>query len=80
MAGFTNALRQPLTTKLPARHCSPRADLIPSRHWRAFSALLDLTPASGQPSFEKKRTANPMLEKVEKVPTREAREEGLRAL
>jgi pyruvate-formate lyase-activating enzyme len=55
-------------------------NLIPSRHWRAFSALLDLPPASGQPLFEKKRTANPMLEKVEKVPTREAREEGLRAL
>jgi hypothetical protein len=52
-------------------------DLIPSRHWRVFSALLDLT--AGQPSFEKKRTS-PMLGKVEKVPTREAHEEGLRAL
>ena len=58
-------------------------DLIPSRHWRSFSALLDLTPGSAQPSFEKKRTANPMIEKVEKALTREAheaREEGLRAL
>jgi hypothetical protein len=52
-------------------------DLIPSRHWRVFSALLDLT--AGQPSFEKKRTS-PMLGKVEKVPPREAHEEGLRAL
>jgi Radical SAM superfamily len=58
-------------------------DLIPSRHWRAFSALLDLTSTSAQPSFEKKRTANPVVEKVERVPTREAheaRDEGLRAL
>lgn len=58
-------------------------DLIPSRHWRAFSALLDLTAASAQPGVEKKRITNPM---VEKVPTREAREareaheEGLRTL
>jgi Radical SAM superfamily len=55
-------------------------DLIPSKHWRAFSALLDLTSTPTQPSFEKKRSANPV---VEKVPTREAREvheEGLRAL
>jgi Radical SAM superfamily len=54
--------------------------LIPSRHWRAFSALLDLPAASDQPRLEKKRTANPVAEKVEKLPTREAREEGLRAL
>jgi Radical SAM superfamily len=49
--------------------------LIPSRHWRTFSELLDLT--AGQPSFEKKRTANPVLGKVEKVTTRD---EGVRAL
>jgi pyruvate-formate lyase-activating enzyme len=55
-------------------------DLIPSRHWRAFSALLDLTSISTQPGLEKKRTANPTVERVEKVPTREAHEEGLRAL
>jgi pyruvate-formate lyase-activating enzyme len=55
-------------------------DVISSRRWRAFSSLLDLTSASAQPSSEKKRTANPVLEKVEKVPTREAHEEGLRAL
>jgi hypothetical protein len=58
-------------------------DLIPNRHWRAFSALLDLTSTSGQPGLEKKRTSNPVLEKIDKVPTREAREaheEGLRAL
>jgi pyruvate-formate lyase-activating enzyme len=55
-------------------------ELIPSRHWRSFSALLDLTAASAQPGVEKTRITNPM---VEKVPTREAREahkEGLRAL
>jgi hypothetical protein len=58
-------------------------NLIPSRDWRTFSALLDLTSTSAQPDFEKKRTANPMVEKVEKVPApeaREAHEEGLRAL
>ena len=55
-------------------------DLIPSLHWRAFSALLDLTAASVQPGFEKKRTTNPVAQKVEKVPAREAHEEGLRAL
>jgi hypothetical protein len=61
-------------------------NLIPSRHWRTFSALLDLTPASAQPGFEKKRTTNPIAAKVEKVPTRETRdthevhEEGLPAL
>jgi len=57
--------------------------LIPSRHWRAFSALLGLSSASARPGLEKKRTANPVLEKIDKVPTREAREahkEGLRAL
>jgi len=54
--------------------------LIPSRHWRAFSALLDSIPASAHPSFEKKRGAIPTVQKVEKVPTREAHEEGLRAL
>ena len=58
-------------------------DLIPSRYWRAFSALLDLTSAPAQPGFEKKRAANPVVEKVEKIPTREAplaSDEGLRAL
>jgi pyruvate-formate lyase-activating enzyme len=58
-------------------------NFIPSRHWRAFSALLDLTSTSGQPRLEKKRTANRVAEKVENVPTREAsqaHEEGLRAL
>jgi hypothetical protein len=61
-------------------------DLIPSRYWRAFSALLDLTSTFAQPGFEKERAANPVVEKVEKIPTREAREapvasdEGLRAL
>jgi sulfatase maturation enzyme AslB (radical SAM superfamily) len=57
--------------------------LIPSRHWRSFSALLDLTAASAEPSFGKKRIAHPVAEKVEKVSTREPREvhdEGLRAL
>jgi pyruvate-formate lyase-activating enzyme len=59
------------------------SNLIPSRHWRAFSALLDLSSASGQPGLEKKRTVNPVLEKIDKVPTREVsepHEEGLRAL
>jgi pyruvate-formate lyase-activating enzyme len=55
-------------------------ELIPSRQWRAFSALLDSTPASAQPSFEKKRGAISTVQKVEKVPTREPHEEGLRAL
>ena len=58
-------------------------EIIPSRQWRAFSALLDSTPASAEPSFEKKRIAHPVAEKVEKAPTREPRkvhEEGLRAL
>ena len=58
-------------------------NLIPSRHWRTFSELLDSTATSGQPSFEKKLTASPVLEKVENVPIREsheAHEEGLRAL
>jgi pyruvate-formate lyase-activating enzyme len=58
-------------------------DLIPSRHWRAFSALLDLTSTSVQPGFDKKRIANPVDQEVEKVPAREAHEgseEGLRAL
>jgi hypothetical protein len=58
-------------------------NLIPSQHWRTFSELLDLTPASAQPSFEKKRTTNPIAPKVENIPTREAREaheEGLPAL
>lgn len=54
-------------------------ELIPSRHWRSFSALLDSTSASAQPSIEKKRAAIPTVQKVEKVPTREP-EEGLRAL
>ena len=58
-------------------------EIIPSRQWRNFSALLDSTPASAQPSFEKKRSAIPTVQKVEKVSTREPREvhdEGLRAL
>jgi hypothetical protein len=58
-------------------------ELIPSRHWRSFSALLDVTATSAQSSFGKKRIANPVAEKVEKVSTREPREvhdEGLRAL
>jgi pyruvate-formate lyase-activating enzyme len=58
-------------------------ELIPSRHWRSFSALLDLTSTSTEPSFGKKRIAHPVAEKVEKVSTREPREvhdEGLRAL
>jgi hypothetical protein len=54
--------------------------LIPSRHWRTFSELVDLTSASAQPGFEKKRTANPVAEKVESASNREAHEEGLRAL
>jgi pyruvate-formate lyase-activating enzyme len=55
-------------------------ELIPSRHWRSFSALLDLTPAFAEPRLEKKRLAIALVEKVEKVPTREPHEEGLRAL
>jgi hypothetical protein len=58
-------------------------NLIPSRHWRDFSALLDLTCASGQPGFEKKRTADRVVEKVEKMSAREApaaSDERLRAL
>jgi len=55
-------------------------DLIPNRHWRAFSAFLDSAPVSSKPSPERKRTANPIAGKVEKAPTREAQEEGLRAL
>ena len=58
-------------------------ELIPNRYWRAFSALLDLISASAQPGLEKKRSTYPVAQKVENVPTREAREaqeEGLRAL
>jgi Radical SAM superfamily len=61
-------------------------EIVPSRQWRAFSALLDLTATSAEPSFGKKRIAHPVAEKVEKVPTRElheaheAHDEGLRAL
>jgi len=58
-------------------------ELIPSRHWRSFSALLDLTATSAEPSFEQNRIAHPVAEKVEKVSTRGPREvhdEGLRAL
>jgi len=58
-------------------------ELIPSRHWRTFSTLLDLIPAFAQPRFDKKRTVNLVVEKVEKALTREAheaRDEGLRAL
>jgi hypothetical protein len=60
--------------------------LIPNHHWRVFSALLDSASVSSKPSPERKRTANPIVGKVEKVPTREAHEareaheEGLRAL
>jgi hypothetical protein len=57
--------------------------LIPSRHWRTFSALLNSIPASAHSSFGKKRIAHPVAEKVDKVPTREpheAHEQGLRAL
>ncbi len=58
-------------------------ELIPSQHWRSFSALLDLTATSAEPNFGKKSIAYPIAEKVEKVSTREPREvhgEGLRAL
>jgi hypothetical protein len=58
-------------------------ELIPSRHWRSFSTLLDLTATSAQSNFGKKRIPHPGAEKVEKAPTREPREvhdEGLRAL
>jgi hypothetical protein len=58
-------------------------EIISSRQWRAFSRLLDSTPASAQPSFEKKRGAIPTVQKVETVPTREpheAHDQGLRAL
>lgn len=54
--------------------------LIPSRRWRAFSELLDGTSGAAEPNFEKKRPAQPPLEKIEKVSTREVREEGVRAL
>jgi hypothetical protein len=57
--------------------------LIPNHHWRVFSALLDSAPVSSKPSPEKKRAANPLAQKVEKVPSHEAHEaheEGLRAL
>jgi hypothetical protein len=61
-------------------------ELIPNRQWRAFSDLLDLTPASRQPSFGEKRAPNSLVGKIKKVHAREtreaheAREEGLRAL
>ncbi|MDQ1407886.1 MAG: hypothetical protein QOG55_3515 [Acidobacteriaceae bacterium] len=58
-------------------------NLIPSRHWRTFSELLDATTNSAQPSFEKKRPAIVTVQNIEKVTAREAhdsREEGLRAL
>jgi hypothetical protein len=64
-------------------------NLIPSRPWRVFSELLDLTATVAQLSFENRRPANAMVQKIEKGPThvpreaheaREAREEGLRAL
>ena len=64
----------------------PARDLIPSRHWRTFSALLDLISAPAQPGLEKKRSAHPVAQKVGKVPTHETREghdaheQGLRAL
>jgi hypothetical protein len=65
-----------------ALQSAPR-NLIPSRHWRTFSELLDSTTNSVQPSFGKKRPAIAMVQKIEKVVAREAhdsREEGLRAL
>ncbi|MDQ1410999.1 MAG: hypothetical protein QOJ41_2734 [Acidobacteriaceae bacterium] len=55
-------------------------DLIPSRRWRAFSELLDSTPNFGQPSFEKKRPAVAIGEKVPTGEARQAHEQGLRAL
>jgi hypothetical protein len=61
-------------------------DLIPGRYWRAFSGLLDSTATAAQLSFENKRPANAMVQRIEKGPTRaprdshEAQEEGLRAL
>jgi hypothetical protein len=64
-------------------------DLIPSRPWRAFSELLDSTATAAQLSFENKRPANAMVQKIETGRTRapreahegrEAREEGLPAL
>ena len=58
-------------------------NLIPSRHWRTFSELLDATTSSGQPSFKKNRPAYAMVQKIEKVAAREphdSREEGLSAL
>jgi hypothetical protein len=58
-------------------------NLIPSHRWRSFSELLDSTTTPSQPSFEKKLTANPVIQIVEKVPTRDTpkvHEEGLRAL
>jgi radical SAM family protein len=55
-------------------------NLIPSKHWRTFSELLDSTTTSGQPSFKKKLTANPVVQKVENVPTREAQEERVPAV
>ena len=64
----------------------PARDLIPSRHWRTFSALLDLISVPAQPGLEKKRSAHPVAQKVGKVPTHETREghdaheQGLRAL
>jgi pyruvate-formate lyase-activating enzyme len=57
--------------------------LIPSRYWRTFSELLDATTNSARPSFGKKRPANAMIQKIEKVAAREphdSREEGLSAL
>jgi hypothetical protein len=58
-------------------------NLIPSRHWRTFSELLDAATNFAQPSFEKKRPANAMVQKIEKAAARQpqdSREEGLRAL
>jgi pyruvate-formate lyase-activating enzyme len=58
-------------------------NLIPSRHWRTFSELLDLTATSAESNFGKNRIVHPVAEIVERVPTREPREvhdEGLRAL
>ena len=82
--GWIHKRPTPATNDATIREAlQPARALIPNRHWRSFSALLDSTPASAQPSFEKKRTANPMVEKVEKALTREAheaRDEGLRAL
>ena len=63
--------------------------LIPSGSWRAFTEVLDSTPISAQPGSGKKRLADAIVQKVEKMPNRETHdahesrdvhEQGLRAL